>query len=60
MDCIVHGVAKSWTRLSDFHLHFSTIHQLQIRFRPLSQSVSNNDKDSSWNLQTLIHVTIFI
>ena len=19
MDCIVHGVAKSWTRLSDFH-----------------------------------------
>ena len=23
MDCIVHGVAKSWTRLSDFHFHFS-------------------------------------
>ena len=22
MDCTVHGVAKSWTRLSDFHLHF--------------------------------------
>ena len=21
MDCIVHGVAKSWTQLSDFHLH---------------------------------------
>ena len=20
MDCVVHGVAKSWTRLSDFHL----------------------------------------
>ena len=20
MDCIVHGVTKSWTRLSDFHL----------------------------------------
>ena len=19
MDCVVHGVAKSWTRLSDFH-----------------------------------------
>ena len=29
MDCIVHGVAKSWTRLSDFHftslLHFRCI-----------------------------------
>ena len=23
MDCIVHGVVKSWTRLSDFHLHTS-------------------------------------
>ena len=21
MDCIVHGVAMSWTRLSDFHFH---------------------------------------
>ena len=21
MDCIVHGVAKSWTRLSNFHIH---------------------------------------
>ena len=21
MDCIVHGVTKSWTQLSDFHLH---------------------------------------
>ena len=21
MDCIVHGVAKSWPRLSDFHFH---------------------------------------
>ena len=23
MDCIVHGVAKSWTRLSSFHFYFS-------------------------------------
>ena len=23
IDCIVHGVTKSWTRLSDFHFHFS-------------------------------------
>ena len=22
MDCIVYGVAKSWTQLSDFHFHF--------------------------------------
>ena len=22
MDCIVHGVAKSWTQLSSFHFHF--------------------------------------
>ena len=24
MDCIVHGVAKSQTRLSDFHFHWKT------------------------------------
>ena len=23
MDCIAHGVAKSWTRLSDFHFHLA-------------------------------------
>ena len=23
MDCIVHGVTKSWTRLRDFHSHFT-------------------------------------
>ena len=23
MDCIVHGVAKSWTQMSDFHFHSS-------------------------------------
>ena len=23
MDCIVHGVTKSWTRLSDFYFHYS-------------------------------------
>ena len=23
MDCIVHGVAKSWTQLSDCHFHFT-------------------------------------
>ena len=22
MDCIVHGVTQSWTRVSDFHFHF--------------------------------------
>ena len=21
MDCIVHGITKSWTQLSDFHFH---------------------------------------
>ena len=26
MDCIVHGVAKSWTRLSDFHFPFTFTH----------------------------------
>ena len=37
MDCVVHGVAKSWTRLSDFHSHLSTT------------SVLPSSKDIPWN-----------
>ena len=38
MDCIVHGVAKSWTQLSDFHFtyknkHFNINHQF-FKLRP--------------------------
>ena len=25
MDCMVHGVAKSWTQLSDFNFHFLSL-----------------------------------
>ena len=25
MECIVHGLAKSWTQLSDFHFHFEGV-----------------------------------
>ena len=31
MDCIVHGVAKSQTGLSDFHLHSPTTQLEQIK-----------------------------
>ena len=40
MDCIVHGVTKSWTRLSDFHFHSmgdADVHD-----------VTGNSKLSSW------------
>ena len=30
MDCIVHGIAKSCTRLSDFHFHFSRIKKVKM------------------------------
>ena len=42
MDCIVHGVAKSWTRLSDFHFHF---HSHSLGFPGGSA-----DKESSHNV----------
>ena len=29
MDCIVHGVAKSWRQLSDFHFHCSSVEIFQ-------------------------------
>ena len=30
VDCIVHGVRKSWTRLSDFHFSLGLVWQVQI------------------------------
>ena len=36
MDCIVHGVTKSRTRLIDLHFHFNTEKALNVRERPHS------------------------
>ena len=32
MDCIAHGVAKSWTQLSDFHFHFLLLNIMRTAF----------------------------
>ena len=32
MDCIVHGAAKSRTRLSDFHSHFQGYSNFSVKF----------------------------
>ena len=40
MDCIVHGVAKSWTQLSNFHFHFSF--RLVIASLPSSKYLLNS------------------
>ena len=41
MDCIVHGVAKSWTRLSDFHFHFHS-HSLGFQVALVAKSPPSN------------------
>jgi len=35
MDCIVHGIAKSWTRLSNFHYNFCGEYILMLIFKLL-------------------------
>ena len=37
MDCIVHGLAKSWTGLSDIHFHFTHTHKIYIYVRVFKQ-----------------------
>ena len=44
MDCIVHGVAKNRTRLSDFHFHLCLLHW-QERSSPLAPPGSPGEKD---------------
>ena len=44
MDYTVHGVAKSWTRLSDFHFHFP--HPPKVKWRRLSHvPIASRTKD---------------
>ena len=40
MDCTVHGVAKSWIQLSDFHFHFSLIWLSLTTYRMKSKLLS--------------------
>ena len=40
LECIVHGVAKSWTQLSDFHFHFQNESETEIMHKK-----SRNVKD---------------
>ena len=47
MDCIGHGVAKSWTQLSDFH--FTSL--LNIRIQGTLHYTINSSLDSSEDLQ---------
>ena len=53
MDCIVHGVAKSWTRLSDFHftlvikysIHTEEHRNVSLMRKYDSEHLSNSDLD---------------
>ena len=60
MDCTVHGVAKSWTRLSDFHFHF----QLRENFLYLLPSFTACCKEKAYfeisSVQSLSHVQVFV
>ena len=69
MDCIVHGVANSWTQLSDFHfislhliwnsdLQYSRRHYVKLtrlQMRGLSQTCGIPGSCSSWRLYCPVH-----
>ena len=43
MDCIVHGVPKSPTRLSDFHFHFQSVSQSRLTIMNKWNTMSKSD-----------------
>ena len=60
-DCIVHGVPKSRTRLSDFHFHFTDLPPEKSIFRSKSNSqnqTQNNGLVQNWEI--ILSVTDFI
>ena len=49
MECIIHGVTKSWTRLSDFHFYFLN---LTVSFLTLALGfVCSFSNSFRWNLR---------
>ena len=50
MDCIVHGVAKSQTQLSNFHFHFQLIQQIFLRQKENSSAGYYSEYKSSLGL----------
>ena len=57
MDYIVHGVTKSWTRLSNFHFHWedsTCFGSTRSVLGPISQNVGCGEGDGrkvSWNVE---------
>ena len=51
MDCIVHGVAKSWTQLSNFHFHCSQHTIVQLWKNPNSQFLLET-KRKEWTIHS--------
>ena len=57
MDCIGHGVAKSQTRLSDFHFHFGKEENKQLLFLHVTEVRSihgNTWEKKPFNLASLL------
>ena len=44
IDCIIHGVGKSWTGLSNFHFHLSRYHCISPALRADSLLLSYNTR----------------
>ena len=51
MDYIVHGVAKSWTRLTDFHF---TSHRLKFPLSPALRGVDSGSSDGDNGLPAVL------
>ena len=59
MDCIVHGVAKSQTGLSDFHFHFSEIRESLEKIKHSYQTPLVPKDIPSWFLRITVLDSIF-
>ena len=69
MDCIVHGVTKSWTRLSKFHFHFMSqdatcyIRSVKslVELNPCKQLIFHSEfteEGGSWSQPQPLYITI--
>ena len=53
MDCIIHGVTKSWTQLSNFHFHFQCLYMEPRKMALINLFVGQQRKHR--HKQTYVH-----
>ena len=56
MDCIVHGVPKSWTRLSDFYFETMPAYEQKLKKSTICENEGGDSVESKLSLECIFNI----